>query len=154
MKQISTKSILIGVMKLITQADVVDTLTKARELVKIGWIQSAWARNKAGTSVDPWSEEACEWCTEGAILAVTHYHPQNKQLADACVRILQAGNAEFTDIVTLMKTNIGNHSGSVISGHSTVPAINDSKRTNKQKIVRFFTHGILLAKGAKWPSDN
>lgn len=136
-----------------TQADVIDTLNKARELVKIGWIRSDWAKNKEGKSVQPWSEDACEWCTEGAILAITHFHPDDRELADACVRILQAGNPEFSDIGSLTRINRGQTgSPSQISKASMIPLINDRGTTTQKQIVRMFSNGIVLARNAIWHS--
>lgn len=131
------------------QAKVVDVLEHARELIKIGWIRGNWAKNKKGVSVDPWSEDACEWCIEGAILAKTHYDEEDKVLADACVRILQVANKEFTDMASLTKINNGNNTTTHISGHSVIPEVNDHKATHKD-VIRMFNNAIRLAKGARW----
>jgi hypothetical protein len=132
------------------QQDIVATLEAARELIKIGWIKGTWARNKDKKNVDPWSEDACEWCIEGAILAKAHYHPQDQPLADACVRILQAANPEFTDLTTLAKINLGQGAGSKISKASVIPGKNDNTITTHKQVVRMFSNAIKLARGMKW----
>lgn len=135
------------------QAKLVETLEAARELIKIGWIKGTWARNKEGKSVDPWSEDACEFCIEGAILAKTHFDEEDKVLADACVRILQVANPEFTDLSTLRKINQHKTgSPSAISSVSAIPNVNDRRATHKQ-VIRMFSNAIKLAKEAKWHNN-
>lgn len=131
------------------QAKVVGVLEGAKELIKLGWIRGKWAVNEKGENVEPWDESACKFCIEGAILAVTHYDGEDKVLADACIRIFQVANREFTDMASLARINSGRNTTTKISGHSIIPGVNDHKATHKD-VIRMFSNAIRLAKGATW----
>ena len=51
---------------MLSQAKVVEALSKARQMMQHGeWIRGSWARNAKHEHVEPWSEDACEWCKIG-----------------------------------------------------------------------------------------
>jgi hypothetical protein len=45
-------------------------LLGARELVQEGWCRGADGRDRRGTEVDPWHEDAASWSLLGALVAV------------------------------------------------------------------------------------
>jgi hypothetical protein len=139
-------------MSQLTREELLEALTKGRELIKMGWIKGAWARNKQDKSVEPWSEDACEFCVEGAILGATHFAPNAEQLASACLYLLQVANPEFTDMRSLTQINKGSAQvpSKIDSGHSLVPRINDSTRTTHKQVIRMFTNAIKLVTQSTW----
>lgn len=138
-------------MQQITKAQLVDALEKSRALISIGWIKGSWAKNIEGKNVDPWSEDACKWCVEGAVLGATHFQDHDGQLASAAIRILQVANSEFTkDPMILNKIATGKAaSGSKIDNYSVVPHINDDSATTHEQIIHLFDNAIRLAKHLK-----
>lgn len=48
-----------------------DILRGARALIATGWTQGAWARDRDDKVVHPRDGDACCWCLDGAIVAVS-----------------------------------------------------------------------------------
>lgn len=134
----------------VTQTQIINSLEKARTMITHGWITGSWARNAKHASVDPWSEDACEWCTEGAILGATHFEINSEELAKACLTIIQVANPIIAKDAGLMSKVLRKKGGVThIDGSSVIPEINDS-RLDWKGVINLFTNGIALAKVAKW----
>lgn len=133
-----------------SQDQLVSSLTNARELIKLGWIKSNWAINQNNQSVEPWSEDACKFCIEGAILGATHFQDDADSLAEACVILLEMANPEFTDMVSLYKINNDKGGTTKITKKSLIPLVNDASKTTHKQVIRMFTNAIKLAKAATW----
>src|ERR1051325_4058890 len=120
---------------MITQQQALEVVTRAKELLEMGWIKGDWARNKEGRSVEPWREEACEFCVEGAFMGAAHFEDNAEEEQQACVTMFQVANPEFAKDPSKMRRILlaTNSGGSKISPSSVIPGVNDSSTvTHKQ----------------------
>lgn len=136
----------------VTQDKLIEVLERSRELIKIGWSRSAWAKNSEGANCDPWSENAVCFCEEGAILGATHFEPNAEALAKACVTILQTANKDFMlDREILLRMSKGTTGKTTrIDKTSMIPYVNDGKISSQEQAIQHFTNAIVLVKKAVW----
>ena len=64
-----------------------EVLVKARGLIEQGWIQGQDARNQNDIPVEPTDPDACQFCTVGALWAVSY---QEKDLYYNACRVLES----------------------------------------------------------------
>lgn len=76
---------------------VLEVLKQARELVKQGWCQNAFAQNGEGEQVSTWSNRACKFCAWGAIRAVVD---GDHEAEDGAVRALVRALGKNPEAVT------------------------------------------------------
>lgn len=130
-------------------------LYKAEELLKIGWTNT-WAKNSKGQSCDPQDEDACEWCLEGALMAVTyHVHPdyeERQQVIQQCMILTQTANKEFH--IKAIKNSKHPNTASRIAPSSVIPSMNDASSTTKEQVVGWVKMARRLANLAKWGKPN
>lgn len=135
----------------LTQDQVIGALSRAREMAKIGITTGRWAVNKEGKSVDPWSEEACAWCTEGLFMGATHFDENSQELQDACVTLFQTANKEFMGTYSnRMKILKAKNGGSRINSSSIIPSIHDTVYQTQANVIKALNNAIQLAKRATW----
>lgn len=137
-------------IKVVTKDRVLDALTRARELQKIGYTKGAWALDEQKKSVDPWAENAVCFCGEGAIIGACHYEEDAEALQATCITFFQVANKEFQSLAQSILRERGNTSR--ITKRSVVPTVNDRKNTTKEIMVQMFDNTILLVEASKWPN--
>lgn len=110
----------------LTQAQVIDYLTRARALIEHGHIKGYEAVTEQNQPVEPWDEHASKWCEIGAVKAVTHYdeHPKLPYY-NYVISILNSAN---TRVITA----------------GSIPAVNDATDTDQQYVLRMFDRAIAF----------
>lgn len=103
----------------------VDTLKRARQLIKKGWTQNAYARDRYGNMVDEDSPGAVRWCAAGALHRVTR-----------------------ENIVMWRKAKVLLNRE---SGYGGIISLNDDTGTTKEMVVSVFDRAIRSAQKAGRP---
>ena len=111
-------------------------VSEARRLVKSGWCQGAHARDRAGTEVPSWSEEARSWSLLGALL--TSWHRQDAQDdADVVAHLADAhALGEATEVL-----------GEVV-GTGALDRWNDSAKRTKKDVLAAMDGALRALNGS------
>lgn len=104
--------------------DIVRVLTEAKKLVETGWAKEVYARDAAGEEVSHFSEEACSFCSFGAIYRAAG---RDVELADLCEET--ANNIWFDAFESC-------------SSAISLSEWNDLKSTTKEDVLKFFDYAI------------
>lgn len=116
-------------------AAIAKIVQRAIHMVKHGWIQNAFAKNRLGKSVLPENENACYWCLAGAVTAsVFKTFPTSELIRNTLA------TQTFREYVVFAIERLFKDRGIVIE------RFNDHRETTKDDVLLVLKLALKLAK--------
>lgn len=130
-------------------AEFIKFLKKVKRIIKKGWTQGEYARNKYGHEISPLNRNACKWCMVGACIraANTGYHSDGwekiyRNNLGRCPQIEIFINSSFDNKISKYFSTIGQN---IINW-------NDSCKTKEEVLSRL--NSMISAESPKGQKSN